>query len=96
VTRFIDQLYTQLRVRVNLRLAVFRQSVRLGGNSLDTTTNFIFEMNTCGYSPYVTSSLTRMGLLFTVAADPRQRSHSQVRMGLLFTVAAGPRQRSHS
>jgi hypothetical protein len=24
-----------------------------------TTSNFIFQMNTCGYSPYVTSSLTR-------------------------------------
>jgi hypothetical protein len=24
-----------------------------------TTSNFIFQLNTCGYSPYVTSSLTR-------------------------------------
>jgi hypothetical protein len=24
-----------------------------------TTNNFIFQLNTCGYSPYVTSSLTR-------------------------------------
>jgi hypothetical protein len=24
-----------------------------------TASNFIFQMNTCGYSPYVTSSLTR-------------------------------------
>jgi hypothetical protein len=40
-----------------------------------TTSNFIFPLNTCGYSPYVTSPLMRMGLS---AADPRQRSHSQV------------------
>jgi hypothetical protein len=25
-----------------------------------TTSNFIFQLNTCGYSPYVTSSLTRV------------------------------------
>jgi hypothetical protein len=31
-----------------------------------TTSNFIFQLNTCGYSPYVTSSLTR-GPHFTVS-----------------------------
>jgi hypothetical protein len=34
-----------------------------------TTSNFIFQLNTCGYSPYVTSSSNeRMGLSFTIAA----------------------------
>jgi hypothetical protein len=44
-----------------------------------TTSNFIFQLNTCGYSPYVTPSLTRGGVVsFTIASGPRQRSHSQV------------------
>jgi hypothetical protein len=42
---------------------------------------FIFQLNICGYSPYVTSSLTRgWGLSFTIAAGRRQRSHFQVRV----------------
>jgi hypothetical protein len=36
-----------------------------------TTSNFIFQLNTCGYSPYVTSSLM---MSFTIGAGPRQRS----------------------
>jgi hypothetical protein len=42
----------------SLRLTVYRQSFRLGDLRL-TTSNFIFQLITCGYSPYVTSSLTR-------------------------------------
>jgi hypothetical protein len=43
-----------------LRPAVYRRSVRLGDNPLRPTTRiFIFQLNTCSYSPYVTSSLTR-------------------------------------
>jgi hypothetical protein len=50
----------RVRVRVALRLAVYRQSVRLGVKSLEThDLYFFFQLNTCGYSPYVTSSLTR-------------------------------------
>jgi hypothetical protein len=49
-----------VRVRVTLRLAVYRQSVLLSDNPLRlTASNFIFQLNTCSYSPYVTSSLTR-------------------------------------
>jgi hypothetical protein len=29
-----------------------------------TTSNFIFQLNTCGYSPYVTSSLTKIWVCF--------------------------------
>jgi hypothetical protein len=48
------------RFRVTLRLAVYRQSVRLGDKFLEThEQNFIFQLNTCGYSSYVTFSLTR-------------------------------------
>jgi hypothetical protein len=36
-----------------------------------TTSNFIFQLNTCGYSPYVS---------FTIAGGPRQCSHSEVRV----------------
>jgi hypothetical protein len=44
-----------------------------------------FQVNTCDYSPYVTSSLRRgLGLSFTIASGPRQRSHSQVRPVILF------------
>jgi hypothetical protein len=55
-----------------------------------TTSIFFFQLNTSGYSPYVTSSLTRgWGLSFTLAADPRHRSHSWVRVlrNSYFTVS---------
>jgi hypothetical protein len=45
-------LTVRARVRVTLRLAVYRQSVRLGDK---LQPNFIFQLNTCGYSPYVIS-----------------------------------------
>jgi hypothetical protein len=44
-----------------------------------TTSNFFFQLNTCGYSSYVASD-ERMGLSFAIAADTRKRSHSQVRV----------------
>jgi hypothetical protein len=47
------------RVRVTLRLAVYRQSVRLGVKPLETHGQNFFRLNTCGHCPYVTSSLTR-------------------------------------
>jgi hypothetical protein len=52
--------WSEPRVRVTLRLAVYRQSVRPDDNSLRlTTSNFIFQLNSSGYIPYVTISLTR-------------------------------------
>jgi hypothetical protein len=49
-----------LRVRVTLRLAVYRQSVRLGDKPLEThDQRLFFQLNPCGQSAYVTSSLTR-------------------------------------
>jgi hypothetical protein len=50
----------RVRVRVNLRLAVYRQSVHLDAKPLETHNQHFFQLNTCGYSPYVTSSLTRV------------------------------------
>jgi hypothetical protein len=55
-----------VKVRVTLRLAVSRQSVRLGDNPLRlTTSSFIFQLNTYGYSPYERTLLSdeRMGRL---------------------------------
>jgi hypothetical protein len=47
------------------------QFVLATNSSRLTTSNVIFQLNTCGHSTYVTSSLTRVS---------RQRSHSQVRI----------------
>jgi hypothetical protein len=48
------------RVRVTLRLAVYRQSVRLGAQPLEShDPRQFFQLNPCGHSPYVTSSMTR-------------------------------------
>jgi hypothetical protein len=48
------------KITVTLRLAVYRQSVRLGDKPLEAHgQRFILQLNPCGHSPYVTSSLTR-------------------------------------
>jgi hypothetical protein len=47
-----------VEVRVTLRLAVYRQSVRLGTKPLeDHDQRFLLHWNPCRYSPNVTSSL---------------------------------------
>jgi hypothetical protein len=49
-----------VEVEVTLRLAVYRQSVCLGVEPLETDDqNFFSQLNHCDISPYVTSSLTR-------------------------------------
>jgi hypothetical protein len=49
-----------VRVRVTLRLAVCCQSVRLGAESLENHGQiFFFQLNSCGISPYTTTSLMR-------------------------------------
>jgi hypothetical protein len=46
-----------------------------------TSSNFIFQLNTCGYKSLCNIlSGERMGLSITIAAGPGQRSHSQVRV----------------
>jgi hypothetical protein len=65
----------QVRIRVTLRLAVYRQSLLLGDKPLEAhDENFIFQLNTCVLFD------ERMGLSFTIVAGTRQRSHSQVRV----------------
>jgi hypothetical protein len=66
----------RVSVRVTLRLAVYRQSVRLGDKPLETHDQYFFsQLNTYGHNPYVTSSLTRRWvcrlqlLLALVSAD---------------------------
>jgi hypothetical protein len=80
------QISTELSVRVGvratLRLAVYRQSVRLGDKPLEThDRRFFFQLNTCGHSPYVTSSLTRrwvfhLQMLLALASAVILRSES--------------------
>jgi hypothetical protein len=69
--RFI---WVRVRVRVTLRLAAYRQSVRLGSEPLETHgQNSFSQLNTCGNSHYITSSLTsgwvcHLQLLLAVAS----------------------------
>jgi hypothetical protein len=51
---------TKVKVKITLRLAVYRQSVRLDVKYLEThDLRFFFQLSPCGNTPYVTSSLTR-------------------------------------
>jgi hypothetical protein len=52
VASYNSQGYGISKVRVTVRLAVSRLPS-------DPRQAFVFQLNTCGYSPYVTSSLTR-------------------------------------
>jgi hypothetical protein len=50
----------------------------LGTSPFRLTTSIFFQLNTCGQSWCNILSNERMGLSFTIAAGPRQRSHSRV------------------
>jgi hypothetical protein len=70
------------RVRVTLRLAVYRQLVHLGETPWDSTTSNFFQLNTCGHSPYELSSLMRgwvyrLQLLLALASTVILRSESR-------------------
>jgi hypothetical protein len=71
----------RVRVRFTLRLAVYRQSARLGDSTLrHTTIKLFFQLNTCDHSPYVTSSLRRgwiCRLKLTLASVVILRSESR-------------------
>jgi hypothetical protein len=49
----------RVKVKVTLRLEVYHQSVRLGVKPLESHDQTFFQLNLCGNSPYVTSSLTK-------------------------------------
>jgi hypothetical protein len=75
------QLNSEFIARVTLRLAVYRQSVRLGDNPLEIWPVILFSNWTLAVITLCkTLSEERMGLLYTIAADPRKRSLSQVRV----------------
>jgi hypothetical protein len=73
----------RVRIRDTLRLAVYRQSVRLGAKPFKTHDQYFFQLNTCGHSPYVTSSLATawvccLQLLLVIASAARvwfRRTH---------------------
>jgi hypothetical protein len=52
----------KVKVKFTLRLAVYRQLVRLGVKPLETHDHRFFQLNSCCYSPYVTFSNEKMGL----------------------------------
>jgi hypothetical protein len=52
--------WVRVRVRVSLRMVVYRQSVPLGAEPLYTHgQNYFSQLNSCCHNPYLTSSLTR-------------------------------------
>jgi hypothetical protein len=54
------QVKVKVKVKVTLLLAVYRQSGLLGARPLEThDQRFLFQLNSCGNNPNVTSSLTR-------------------------------------
>jgi hypothetical protein len=75
-----------------------RQSVRLGANPLRLTARFLFlQLNTCGHSPYVTSSLTRgwlchlqLLLVFASAVILSSESHGTHNHILLSQIRYSP------
>jgi hypothetical protein len=69
------------RVRVALRLTVYRQSVRLGTMPLETHDLPFFQLYTCDHSPYLKSTLTRglvcrLQLLLALASVVISKSRS--------------------
>jgi hypothetical protein len=70
------------RVRLTLRLAVYRQSVLATSPLRLTTSTFFFQLNICSHSPSVTSSLTRgwvcrLQLLLVLASAVILKSESR-------------------
>jgi hypothetical protein len=53
------KIFFRVRVSFTLRLEVYHQFILAASPLRLTTSNFIFQLNTCGYSPYVINSLTR-------------------------------------
>jgi hypothetical protein len=51
--------WSLLLIRVTLRPAVYRQSLHLGDEPLETHDQFFFQLNSCSHSPCVTTCLTR-------------------------------------
>jgi hypothetical protein len=83
-----------VKVRVTLRLAVYRQSVRLGDSPLETHDQYFYfpPEHLRLYIPYVMSSLTRgwicrLQLLLTLASELTLRYESRGAHGHTFTIS---------
>jgi hypothetical protein len=72
------ELQRPFKVKLTLRLEVYRQSVRLGFKSLETHGHrFLSQLNPCNHSPYATHSLTRRcGCILWICTD-RSESESE-------------------
>jgi hypothetical protein len=68
-----------VRVRVSLRQAVYRQCLSWRQAPWDSWPVILLTEHLPSYSLCNILSEDRMGLSFTIAAGPRQRSHSHVR-----------------
>jgi hypothetical protein len=81
-----------VRVRVTLRLAIYRQSVRLGAKTLESHGQFFFFSIEHLRSQTLCNILSdeRMGLSFKIVAGPRQRIHSQVRFPFYSLIFESP------
>jgi hypothetical protein len=53
----------KFKVKVILRLTDYRHLIRCGAKPLETHDHRCFQLNSCGHSPYVSSSLTRNGFI---------------------------------
>jgi hypothetical protein len=76
----INSTPVRVRVRVTLRLAVYRQSVPLGAEPLETHDKQFFPSIELLRPQSLHNILSdeKMGLLFTIGVGPRQRIHSRV------------------
>jgi hypothetical protein len=63
-------LQIKVKVKVTLRLAVYRQSIHLGVKPVETHDQIFFQLNSCGNSPYVASSLQA---IFYIGYKPSAR-----------------------
>jgi hypothetical protein len=81
---------TNSKVKVTLQLAVYRQSVRLGVKPLETHDQTFFQLNSCGNSPYVTSSPREDGFVSYEYAWPFVKctfhTYSMLLMALLYSL----------
>jgi hypothetical protein len=88
--------FARVRVRVTLQLHVHRQSVHLGAKPPGAHDQrlFFLQLNSCGHSSYVTSSLTSgwVWLLWIVSAlvECRHRTYSMSLKILPFALYTSP------
>jgi hypothetical protein len=89
-----------IRVRVTLRLPVYRQSVRLGAKPLEAhVQRFFMQINPFGHSPYVTSFLSQSQPLFIIylrLGPQRKHLSKQLFYYCMTWLSLEPRRKHHS